>query len=86
VSFCLFDRLKLSVWFFEIEVDLMFEVMITIMFWKLILWFCEFVSFLSSRICSRMLKIFGCVFLILLKRIIEYGLWCMVLVSWLSLS
>lgn len=50
---------------------LILEVIMMIVFLKLIICFLELVKWLLLSICSNILNIFGCVFLILFKRIIE---------------
>lgn len=60
--------------------ELRFDVIMMIVFLKLIVCFCLFVMWLLLSICSSMLNMFGFVFLILLSRIMLYGLWCMVFV------
>lgn len=50
---------------------LMFDVIIRMVLWKLIVCFLELVNCLFLRICRRILKILGCVFLILLRSMIE---------------
>lgn len=62
-------------------VVLVFVVMIMIILWKLIFLLLWFVSVLWFIICKRMLKRFGCVFLILLSSKILCGFWLIVLVS-----
>lgn len=61
--------------------ELMFDVMMMMVFLKFIVCFWVLVRWLLLSSCSSMLKMLGWVFLILLKRIIEYGLWCIVFVS-----
>lgn len=62
---------------FEFKLD----VMIIMVFLKFIVCFCLLVNWLLFSIWSRILNIFGCVFLILFNKMIEYGLWCIVLVK-----
>lgn len=61
------------------------EVIMIIVFEKLIFCFWLFVKMLLLSICNNILKIFGWVFLILLKSKIEYGLLCIFLVSFFFL-
>lgn len=63
----------------------MFDVIMIIVFLKLIVCFFVFVKCLLFKICNRILNIFGCVFLILLNKIIEYGLCLIFLVNCLLL-
>lgn len=81
-----FDFFLMELFFFNLFskwVDLIFEVIIIIVFLKFIVWFCEFVMCLLFNICNKMLNIFGCVFLILFNKIMEYGLCFIVFVNWL---
>lgn len=83
IMFIIIDFILLY-WFFWCLFWMMFEfkleVMIIMVFLKLIVCFCLFVKWLLFSICNRILNIFGCVFFILFSRIIEYGLWWIVLV------
>lgn len=64
-------------------IELILEVIMMIVLWKLIIWFLLLVRWLLLRICRKSWWNLCVVFLILLMRMREYGLCLIVLVSWL---